>query len=205
LLMPVEWTSDGWPVTKNGLQPHELIPMPSGENIGHGNVISDNFESNKPGFQWIIPDKNKTAIQFGNGKLTLQAKGTSRQDWNSLSVRAVNKSYEVIVEVICPDSTAQAGIEVGNSGIETNGVKTYFSEGPEWRMRDVNELLKQKGRVFMKIKNLRKDISFFYSNDGKNWINFGKGLRLADGYNIVFFAKGKGVVSFANFNYQGLE
>ena len=205
LLMPVEWTSDGWPVTKNGLQPHELIPMPSGENIGHGHVISDNFESNKPGFQWIVPEKNKTAIQFGNGKLTLQAKGTSRQDWNSLSVRAVNKSYEVIVEVLCPDSTAQAGIEVGNSGIETNGVKTYFSEGPEWRMRDVNELLKQKGRVFMKIKNSRKDISFFYSNDGKNWINFGKGLRLADGYSIALFAKGKGVVSFANFNYQGLE
>lgn len=205
LLMPVEWTSDGWPVTKNSVQPHELIPMPSGENIGHSNVISDNFKSNKPGFQWIVPDKNKTAIQFGNGKLTLQAKGTSRQDWNSLSVRAVNKSYEVIVEVVCPDSTAQAGIEVGNSGIETNGLKTYFSEGPEWRMRDVNELLKQKGRVFMKIKNLRKDISFFYSNDGENWINFGKGLRLADGYNIALFAKGKGIVSFANFKYQGLE
>ena len=205
LLMPVGWTADGWPVIKNGMQSHELIPMPSGENIGHGNVISDDFQSNEPGFQWIIPDKNKADIHFGNGKLTLQAKGATRQDWNSLSVRAVNKSFEVTVEVLCSEISAQAGIETGNSGIETNGQFAYFSEGPEWRMRDVNEQLKEKGRVFMKIKNFRKDISFYYSNDGKNWISFGKGLRLADGYNIVLFAKGKGTVSFANFKYQGLE
>lgn len=205
LLMPVAWTADGWPVIKNNIQSHELIPMPAGENIGHGLPLSDDFQSDVPGMQWIIPDKNKSDIQFGNGKLTIQVKGTSRQDWNSLSVRAVNKSYEVTVEVFVADSATQAGIEVGNSGIETNGLTAYFSEGPTWRIRDVNEPLKNQGRVFMKIKNLRKDLSFYYSDDGKNWINFGKGLRIADSYNIVLFGKGKGEVSFANFRYQGLE
>lgn len=205
LLMPVDWTPDGWPMIKNSIQSHELIPMPSGENIGHGLAISDDFRSENPGMQWIIPNKNKSEMEFGNGKLNLKAKGTSRRDWNALSVHAVNKSFEITVEVFCPDSTSQAGIEVGNSGIETNGLTTYFSEGPEWRMRDVDEHLQVKGHLFMKIKNFRKDLSFYYSNDGKNWINFGKGLRSIDGYNITLFGKGKGEVSFARFRYQGLE
>ncbi|KAA5825147.1 family 43 glycosylhydrolase [Algibacter amylolyticus] len=47
-IMPLEWTTDGWPVIKDQLPIHALIPMPKGEKVAHGMPLSDNFNGNEP-------------------------------------------------------------------------------------------------------------------------------------------------------------
>lgn len=205
LLMPVEWTTDGWPIQKKGVKADDKISYPGGEIIGNGIQQSDDFKSRQLGIQWIVPDENKNDIQTGNGKLTIKAKGTEKKNRNSLMVRAVDTSFEVQVVVESNDIKAIGGIEVGGTGVATNGVSHFLSEGPEWRLREKYADLPQKGRIWFKIVNQKKDLSFFYSFDGKKWVSYGKGLRVNDSYKIELFAQGEGVVSFLDFKYIAIN
>lgn len=203
LLMPIEWTADGWPIQKKGVKADEKLAFPGGEIIGNGIEISDNFKNQTIGFQWLVPETSKNRFKVGNGKLTLTT--NLQQDRNAISVRAVDPAFEVSVEVFCNDSSVVGGIEVGGTGIATNGIRQFLSNGPEWRLRDTFPNLKTKSHVWFKIINFRKDLSFYYSFDGSKWVNFGKGLRMNDSYRIELFAKGKGEVSFAGFNYKKIN
>jgi len=205
LLLPVEWTDDGWPMVKNSLNAADLLPLPKGENVGHGLALSDDFNSEIPGIQWSIGHDVADHLQFGNGKLIMNATGNSLREGTSITVGAVNASFEVTVEVDVNDENTLAGIALGYDGIQTDGSQSTFSEAPEWRKRNAEIPVKNDGRVFMKIKNFRKDLSFYVSDDGKNWQSFGKGLRLHDSYNIRLFVLGNGTAVFQNFTYQGLE
>lgn len=204
LLMPVEWTKDGWPIQKKGVKSDDKIAYPGGEIIGKGIQQSDDFKNATLGIQWLVPEQNKSDIQVGNGLLTLTAKGTERKDRNSLTVRATDQSFEVQVKVLCNDSSAIGGIELGGTGAATNGTNHFLSEGPEWRLRDKYPDLTQKGQLWFKITNNQKDIAFYYSFDGQKWTSYGKGMHINDSYRIELFAKGKGKVQFADFKYKAL-
>ena len=52
---------------------------------------------------------------------------------------------------------------------------------------------------------LLKDLSFFYSDDGKTWKNFSDSMRSHSSYGYALFAYGEGNTHFKNFKYQGLE
>jgi beta-xylosidase len=104
-----------------------------------------------------------------------------------------------------PSNGAKAGIALENDGVVYDGSMATFTEGADWRMNEAGKYPSEKGHVYFKIKNIRKDISLFYSNDGVSWISFGKGLRLEDSYKIKLFAAGNGIVVFKNFHYSGVE
>jgi xylan 1,4-beta-xylosidase len=205
LLMPIEWTADGWPVVKGGMQSHELIPAPKGENVGHGMVLSDGFDGEKPGIQWEYDITMPNAFVCNQSRLIMKASGNNKNSasGSQLQLGAVNKSFEVIIEVEISDSAVAAGIAVGNDGIQTNGFDVRFTDAPFWRMRD-NQYPTKSTKVFLKIKNWRKDLSFYYSHDGENWLQFNSGLRLT-GSGIRLFAAGNGEAIFHNFYYRGLE
>jgi beta-xylosidase len=77
LLLPVEWTADGWPRIKAGVSVTDLIPKPAGENVGHGMPLSDDFSSPTLGIQWSYPATVKPAdlFRFNDGKLIMKASG----------------------------------------------------------------------------------------------------------------------------------
>jgi xylan 1,4-beta-xylosidase len=204
LLMPVIWTKDGWPIQKKGVKAGDRISYPGGEIIGNGIEQSDNFFGNELGIQWLVPEQNRKDIQVGNGRLILKAKGADRNNRNSLTVRATHPAFEVQVEIRCDNPTAVGGIEVGGTGVATNGLTHFLSEGKEWRLRDKYPEPTQKGRMWFKIVNLRKDLAFYYSFDGEVWHSYGKGLRVNDSYRIELFAGGTGEVQFSNFIYKAL-
>jgi xylan 1,4-beta-xylosidase len=205
LLMPIEWTDDGWPVAKASYPSWGLIPMPHGENVGHGMAFSDDFTSDTPGIQWAIPSGSEGNMSFVNNKLIMKATGSGHREGNVISLGANNVSFEVTVKVYIPADGAWGGLSLGNDGVMTNGRTSTFTEGPVWRMRDVDIPNKTEDEVWLKIRNYRKDLSFFYSFDGENWKSYGRGLRTNDSYQIRLFAWGKGEVIFRNFRYQGLE
>jgi xylan 1,4-beta-xylosidase len=207
LLMPVEWTKDGWPVVKNGIPSSAFIPKPNfGEHIGNGLTIKDDFTSIALHPFWNYDYSKRNLIKTGNGSLQLTASGINHKDGTQITIGAIHKSFEVTIELQMPSSTgAKAGIALENDGVVYDGEMATFTEGPDWRMNEAEKYPAEKGHVFFKIKNFRKDISLFYSDDGVNWISFVKGLRAEDSYKIKIFVAGNGVVVFKNFHYSGIE
>ena len=116
LLLPVEWTDNGWLVILDEYSAGSLIPKPSGENVGHGISQSDDFSGNKLGFQWAIPNDQLDRLSIGNGKLVIDAHGDSPSNGVVLRLRHTNRSYQINVELEI-ESGAEAGILAGDSGI----------------------------------------------------------------------------------------
>ena len=206
LLMPVEWTKDGWPVVKDGIPSSAFIPKPNfGENTPNAMVIKDEFTSTSLHPFWYYDNAKRSFLKSGNGSLEITASGVNHKDGTQLSIGAIHKSFEVTVEMQMPLTGAQAGIALDNEGLTFDGATATFTEAPDWRMNEAEKYPATKGHVFFKIKNFRKDISFYYSDDGKAWTSFGKGIRIEDSYRIKLFAAGNGKVVFKNFNYTGIE
>jgi xylan 1,4-beta-xylosidase len=217
LLLPVEWTEDGWPVIKKGITVYDDIKKPAGEDIGHGIPVSDDFTSEKPGRQWSAPggvDPEKE-FEFGKGYLKIPAKGKIPGDAaiqpegaSLLSVNQYHHAYEVQVEVEIPD-TAEGGLMI--TGGTTGGRNTFATAGirkgklfATWG--GVANYLDWNGnKIFVKIRNRNGDISCFYSNNGENWKMFTNSTSVTNASTISLYAAGEGDVIFKNFKFHGLE
>ncbi len=200
-LLPIEWTSDGWPRVKSGMKAWDLIPMPIGENVGHGMPLSDSFEG-EPGIQWNIPVEFKPFVRSGNGVLIL--KGAEDGRTVSINQGATNKSFEATVELECKGG-AIAGISFGNDeGIRTDGKTIRYISEVEWRVRNTAMPVPEGSKIYLRIRNYRQDLSFFASLDGKTWKHFQNGVRAGD-YKVKLFVTGTGEARFINFTYTGIE
>ena len=216
LLLPVEWTADGWPRVPYGVSATDLLPMPAGENVGHGMPLSDDFQAAKLGIQWQWGQDVDPAQWFhsGNGQLTMKAKGTipgraaiTPAGATTLGIMPVNRSYEVTVEVTVP-ATAEGGFLLGSGG---RGGGSWAAAG----MRNgeafatwsgvANYAKWGTGRIFIRLRNQRSDISVAYSADGKTWTHFPNSTAVAEGRRLSLYAAGEGDVVFRNFQYRGLE
>lgn len=206
LLMPISWTTDGWPVVKDGLTSDALIPAPFfGENDGHGLPLSDKFKDKKLSAFWQYDYARRNLVSIGNSALTLTATGKDHRDGTAVAIGALNKSFEVQVSITMPRNGAVAGIALDNDGLRYDGTRATFTEAPDWRMNGAEKFPAVEGKVYFRIVNMQKDISLYYSDDGKQWISFGKGIRREDSYRIKLFAAGTGNVIFQDFQYKGLD
>lgn len=205
LLMPVEWTEDGWPVVKSGMVPWGLLPMPEGDHVPGRLILSDDFTDDEPGFQWYFDNAEREKLDFGGGEVVLTASGKNHRAGTEIYQYAENPSFEVSVRVSGLKDGVQAGIRLGFDGIVTDGEKVYFAEGPPWRTSRSLYPLEQGGNVWLRIRNFRKDISFYWSEDGITWKKFDDALRSHDSYRISLVSFGQESAAFGEFRYMGLE
>ena len=163
--MPVAWTSDGWPVIKNQMRSWDTIPMPQGDNVGHGMPLSDDFSSDELHIQWIYNPSEKERVQVENGKLLLEARGENSKNASSISVAATNKSLEATVKIECPEGV-MAGLTFGNhEGLKTDGKTISYTKGDvssvyhamrsaSWGGRSTDVPVKTKGSCLLENKKL---------------------------------------------------
>ncbi|HYQ57772.1 MAG TPA: family 43 glycosylhydrolase [Draconibacterium sp.] len=222
LLLPLEWTEDGWPVVPEGISPADELKKPAGENTGHGFAVSDDFTSDKLGEQWSTANNidPKEAYAFGEGFLKMPATGEIPEESavqpvgaTLLSVTQFHHAYEVQVEIEIPE-TAEGGILVSSRsrrGAATSARNAFATAGI--RKGEIfatwggvaNYLDYGNSRVFVKIMNMNGDVSCFYSTDGKNWSMFENSTSVTNGYTISLYAAGEGDVIFKNFKFRGLN
>lgn len=216
LLLPVEWTQDGWPRIVSGVTPTDLLRKPPGESVGHGMPLSDDFSSSTLGVQWQWSQNANPADLFhaGDGRLVMKAKGTIPgkaailpADATTLGVMPVNHSYEAEVEISIPE-TAEGGLMLGGGG---RGGSSWATAGlrkgeaiATWAGQ-ANYLNWSGNHIFVRIRNMKYDISAFYSTDGKQWTPFDNSSYVPDGRRLSLYAAGEGEVVFRNFRYRGLE
>jgi xylan 1,4-beta-xylosidase len=205
LLLPIEWV-DGWPRVPAGVSVTDVFRMPAGENVGAGMPLSDDFTATARGIQWsyrLTGDPAGT-YRFGDSMLRIKAGGKLPSDAPAVSVRPVNKTFEVTVDVQIPE-TASAGLMIGGSGdwsIAALRKGEAFSGQPK-HLYSPGEWL--RNRVLIRMRYDRGDVTAHCSGDGKTWTKFDNSTDVPGRPTVSLWASGEGEVIFRNFQYRGLD
>lgn len=219
LMLPVEWTGDGWPRIPAGADPGRPLAKPAGENVGHGLPLSDGFAAGTPGWQWRRWEAEDALAGYvrAGGELRMEARGTGPADGALLTIAPPNHSYEAQVEIALPpgaqgglllhyDADNYAGIGAGQEGLRTFIRDVSVGRTP-WPSAS--------RRVFLKVRNVEHDVRAYASADGVSWTPVGGGFEMS-GYHhdtfrrwsslkIALYAAGSGTVTFRDFRYTGAE
>ena len=215
LMLPIEWTKDGWFRVPKNVKSEIAIKKPTGIASKSGIGLSDDF-SNGLGLQWQFAKLYKPErIELKDGKLNFTADGDSFANSSPLLVNASDRRYEVIVEyTIEKDVTAGLTLfynETANARISVDQDNFTVFVQKSAKIREKN-LFGNHG--FLRILNDENEVSFYFSKNGKDWNRVERTID-ATGYNHnVFgeflslragvFAFGTGKAMFDNFIYRKL-
>lgn len=216
LMLPIEWTKDGWFRVPANTSAPNTIRKPAGSSHILPDKLSDDFSGSAMGLQWqSFKHFPSERIKLINGTLEFTAAGTSFENSPPLLVNAADRKYEVIVEYTF-QGNAIAGLtlfynEQGNMRV-TADKDEFTVYNQKSRKISIKNQIGNHG--YLRILNDENEISFYYSDNGKDWKRAERTID-ATGFNHnVFggfmslragiFAFGEGTVIFDNFIYNKL-
>ncbi|MEI6950215.1 family 43 glycosylhydrolase [Paraflavisolibacter sp. H34] len=214
LMLPIEWTKDGWFRVPAGASAEAPLPRPAGAASPQATGLSDDFSGPSLGLQWqSFKSLPAERVQLKDGRLEMTARGASFDDSPPLLVNAADRRYEVQVEYTLEEG-ATAGLtlfynEQGNMRISVDAQQ--FSVYNQ-KARKISEKNGLGNHGFLKIRNDENEISFYFSANGTDWTRVERSID-ATGFNhnifggfmslrAGLFAFGKGRVLFDNFVYR---
>lgn len=209
LIVPIEWTSDGWPRTTtrqcDPFSPQQPNP-------------SDNFRSKKLGWQWVFwKEYAPQALHWRGHRLSIDGKGNDATNGRLLMVNATDTCYEVTADVM-PSKKATGGLllfynEKAHTGITLHGSEaSIVLNGENLGSYRINA---RKGCA-IRIRNRRGKAEFAVSTDNRRtWQvlsslldastlhhnRYGQFLSLR----VALLAAGPGTTQFARFTYKALD
>ena len=218
LLLPVEWTKDGWFKVPDNVSPDQSVKKPEGEPVPHGIKLSDSFEGNKLNQQWnIINNENPGRFRILNDELLMTCKGENPANSLPLTISPSNNSYEVSVELIA-DENANGGIILYYgpnyySGLAIENKTIYRLSGNGGKNEVMDDL--DSNHVFFRLCYNHHDLLYYYSFDGRIWNRVDFVIEMS-GYHTNtlsdwgylrpgIYAAGKGIVRFKDFEYKGFD
>jgi len=172
LLLPVEWTADGWWRLPAGLKADDAIPMPfPGTTQQPFADPSDDFSSPQLGLQWAFwREYDPVRFTTGNGTLVLEARGRSLDDSAVLTTPVGGHSYTVEVDVEVSPGCESGLLLFYNPGhvagiqLSADGVSVRNTTGS---IRDRAEA--GATRATLRIVNDRQEVDFYYRLPGQPW------------------------------------
>jgi len=214
LLLPVEWTPEGWFRVPKGVTPESAIPMPVPGSWQQPQLDpSDDFSTPELGLQWAFwREFDAARFTTGNGALTLKARGTSLLDSPPLTTPVGAHSYTVQVEV-----EAAPGCESGlvlfynpehATGLilDAQGVAVRMANGYHERRE-----LKGVTKATLRVVNDRQELDFYYQIPGEGWRKAAASAEVSGMHHNVLggfldlrpalYACGSGQAAFRNFKY----
>ena len=214
LLLPVEWTADGWWRLAEGAKAGDALPMPipSARQEPFFDP-SDDFTSPDLGLQWAFWRQfDAGRFTTGNGALVLKAQGGSVEDSPALTTPVGGHSYTVEI-----DAEVSPGCEAGlplyyNPGhlagirVAPEGISVRNTTGST---RDRSE--KGATRATFRIVNDRQEIDFYYRLPGQEWKKTRSSSEISGmEHNVLggfldvrpaLYACGQGQATFRDFRY----
>lgn len=172
LLLPVQWTTDGWFRVQPEIRPDSLIPMPvPGKKQLPFADPSDTFTSPELGLQWGFwrsyePERFTT----GNGRLRLAAKGKALEETSVLSTPVGGHSYTVEVDVEI-EPGCEGGLQLFYNESHASGI-TLGPEGIKVRVANGYGFPESNTKVThatLRIVNDDQELDFYYRLQGKPW------------------------------------
>ncbi|WP_100406463.1 family 43 glycosylhydrolase [Bacillus solitudinis] len=212
LLLPIEWTEDGWFKIPDGVTAEQTLTKPKGEIVKHGFPIVDHFEGEEIGLHWQWfgePDRSRFSV--GEGALTIQGK-ESDEVASPLLYMAAHRSYEVEVDVsvegealarfmLYYDPTSYFGLSVSKEGVQ------HFRTFKKYTVKSY------KGQAIkLLIKNIDNIVSFYYKETEGDWVKYDKVIDCSGFHHNTFggFLSlrigidtiGQGKAKFKHFQYR---
>ncbi|MGA3046434.1 MAG: family 43 glycosylhydrolase [Terracidiphilus sp.] len=172
LLLPIEWTPDGWFRVPAGVTAESDIPMPIPGTIQQSFLNpSDNFTTPELGLQWgFWHEFDPTRFTTGNGSLILQPRGQSLVDTSALTTPVGGHSHTVEVDIeVAPG--CESGLMLFYDPLHATGIQ-LSSEGIGVRLANgyiPSRLEKGATRATLRIVNDRQEIDFYYKLPGRRW------------------------------------
>jgi len=217
LMLPIEWTEDGWFRVPEGVMASDTIVAPTGEGKLIDNCLCDDFADDNLSLIWQFFKRFKPErAKVEKGQLIFKADGKSFDDSSPLLVNACDRKYEVQVEFTLSDG-ATGGLclyynETGNMHIAVNEKSFSVYNRGKRKISVPNELGKHG---YLRILNDENEVSFYFSADGESWNRVERSIE-ASGFNHNVFGEflslragviafGKGEVSYNNFIYTKLD
>ncbi|MGA9671314.1 MAG: family 43 glycosylhydrolase [Terracidiphilus sp.] len=214
LLLPIEWTPDGWFRVPAGVTAESEIPSPiPGTTQQPFLDPSDNFNTPELGLQWgFWREYDPARFTTGNGALPLQARGTSLTDTSALTTPVGGHSYTVEVDIeVSPgcesglmlfyDPQHATGIMLSPEGIGVRLANGYIP----------SRLEKGVTRATLRIVNDRQEIDFYYRLPGQRWQKTQESAEISGmQHNVLggfldvrpaLYACGSGAATFRTFRY----
>jgi beta-xylosidase len=171
LLLPIDWTRDGWFRVPPGISPSKPIAMMTGGTGQDPSLnLSDEFNSPELSLHWQFwREFDRSRFQTGDGRLVLAASGTSLADSSPLTCITGDHSYTIEVDIECePGCEAglllfynqehSCGIRIGPKGI---GVRLASGYNPELGVNTT--------RATLRIVNQQQEVDFYYRLPGEDW------------------------------------
>jgi len=214
LLLPIEWTPDGWFRVPPGTRTAAPLPMPvPGARQQPALDPSDNFTSSQLGLQWAFwHEFDPARFTTGNGVLMLQAKGDSLANTSALTTPVGGHAYTIEIDVeVTPgcasglllfyDPQHATGIVLDDQGIGVRLANGYVPSR------------KNKGaaRATLRVVNDRQECDFYYKLPGHLWQKAEESSEIAGMQHNVLggfldvrpavLATGQGQATFRNFRY----
>lgn len=219
LLLPIEWTKDGWCKVPDSADVAKPLKKPMGKAVIHGMKLSDDFAGHKLGSQWnVLKNEHKERFVVDNGTLTIKGLGKSISETQPLPIMPGNDSYEVTVALTAGTNTASGGIMLYYNQEYYAGLQ--FSDHHIYRVNNRGQKSRVSGdikqdMVYLRLKNDHNDLLYYYSLDGKDWTRTDQVSQMS-GYETntlggwgylkpALFSIGEGEVKFKNFKYEGLD
>ncbi len=214
LMLPVEWTEDGWFKIPEGADVAEPLKKTANGTIIHNKMqLSDNFSGSTIGLQWkMMGGDIRERVSVNNGALMLKATGTSPSDSNPVVIDPMNDYYQVEIDVM-PGKTNKTGLLFYSHnrymGLELDGSTIYRLTGNGYSREQIKDV-ENNSPVRFRLSNDHNDLLYWYSIDnGKNWtrIDFVNNLTNWGGGTIRpgVYATGTGEALFKNFTYKGIQ
>jgi beta-xylosidase len=214
LLLPIEWTSDGWFRVPDGITAASPIPTPIPGAIQMPFLNpSDDFTASELGLQWAFwHEFDPARFTTGNGVLTLAARGKSLADSSALTTPVGGHSYTVEIDLeVTPecesglllfyDPNHAAGILLSPEGI---GVRLANGYVPSRREKGAT-------RATLRVVNDRQEIDFYYRLPGQPWQKTEESAEISGmNHNVLngfldvrpaVYAVGSGSAAFRTFRY----
>jgi beta-xylosidase len=214
LLLPVEWTDDGWFRVPPNITPASAIPIPV---AGSGQQAfpdpTDDFTTPEPGLQWAFWHEFDSArFTTGGGALTLKAKGTSLENSPALATPVGGHSYTVELDIEVTPGCASglmlfyspehaAGILLDDEGIGVRLANNYVP----------TRVHKGATRATLRVVNDDQEVDFYYRLPGEEWARMQESAEISGMHHNVLggfldvrpavFAAGSGQATFRSFRY----
>jgi xylan 1,4-beta-xylosidase len=217
LLLPMEWTNDGWFKTPGGIRTGDPIKRPGGEAAKQAFSLSDSFDGNQLKPQWqFFGEYDNTRYRFADNRLAIKAKGDSISDCSPLLCIPSDKSYIAEVEITI-EGKATGGLVIfynkkAHSGILADN-EDVIANLQRWQFPAEKKVI--KNHVFLRLKKVENIVDMYYSTDGIKWNKIENSVEVsALQHNVLggflslrlgLCAFGDGIVTFNNFTYKAIK
>jgi xylan 1,4-beta-xylosidase len=217
LLEPIEWTSDGWFKTPDGLRTDEPFGKPVGTTPDIAFTLNDSFEGTELRPQWkFFGEYDTSRFQILDNSLVIKGKGNSVGNCSPLLCIPSHHSYIAQVELSI-EGEATGGIVLFYNSNAYSGMladrENILANLRGWQFPTEKKVI--NNHVFLRLRNTNNVVDMFYSLDGGRWDKIENSAEISS-YNhnvlggflslrIGLCSIGDGNVEFKNFIYKPIK